>query len=881
MKPRYYALLVLVACALLIARTASRHRAIVLAPQPPTYEPLGYYDLVNRGLSDVLRFETSESTPGESVPVFEADADPSAGQRLFRRRSFIDEDLEHPERFRQETDDRAAIQAGFRSRKLPFSEQQSWLGSILFRASAVRPRLVSQGGHAYILDPPRTAVRTPTPIRVRLPIGDASKGSVPQTSHIFSWEYERGRMVFRVHAVPGEDGVNVVLTQPADALGRIRLNGYSLPGSGAQRLVRPGDWLAVEGPWGKEVFYLEQNSAGIVSEIDQAQQGARRTMSSRGAIDSLAEPLVNALNAFVFKQHVGLDANRNQRHPAFSVEEHRAWLLELQRRSMRLSIEESLQVSAHEALDSFVHPERCAAPRNKPGRCTGRNAYWAVTRRGRRYPRIPPRAAVTVVDVTSGEVLAAATYPSVRALDDHVDAIRRTSARIPATLMRDAVLTIERRRDRLEANHALDGHQIGSLVKPLYATAVAMTHKRGSSDPDPMDLTITCRGSTPGHTRGRVVDVAGVPIGRFAETPPPHGANVTFEHFIGWSCNAYMFELGARALLKEPTYSDRTCPNRLNDVLEQSETGALVHYGEMFGATLKDPETRGYFRYDRTFWSPLAEDIEARTGDDGFGCRSRYSETLGPISPAKVNLKVRSMSKCVPDFESFLKGGGTNRWSNVQLGVAYARLASGRRVQGRFLYQAAATRNADRQADPRRERFLPSDRAESIAYEDPKRFDQVRTRVLRGMAAAFDPPRGTVRALRRVLKGTAKNPGVLDVLKRIDLESAAWGAYAKTGSSERKIGYKTRIDGRERLEEVPVGNFVLMLLRCGNGDLHEETLACDRLPPLGEPVRGYVINVWVDGVPAVKSGSRAARLLRRPAGRELLNRIVEFEGSRR
>ncbi|MEM7679342.1 MAG: hypothetical protein AAF449_25495, partial [Myxococcota bacterium] len=177
--------------------------------------------------------------------------------------------------------------------------------------------------------------------------------------------------------------------------------------------------------------------------------------------------------------------------------------------------------------------------------------------------------------------------------------------------------------------------------------------------------------------------------------------------------------------------------------------------------------------------------------------------------------------------------------------------------------------------------FVSSAQSESIAYRAPSRFRQVRRRVLKGMAGVFSGPRGTARALRSVLKGPQKWPGVLDMLKSIDPDGRAWGAYGKTGSSVRKVSYQTTVDGRTRQAEVPVANFVLMLLRCRDADLDDDgSLACRRLPPLGEPVRGYVINIWVDGVPKISGGSRSARLLRQTGGRELLRRIVEFEGSR-
>jgi hypothetical protein len=262
---------------------------------------------------------------------------------------------------------------------------------------------------------------------------------------------------------------------------------------------------------------------------------------------------------------------------------------------------------------------------------------------------------------------------------------------------------------------------------------------------------------------------------------------------------------------------------------------------------------------------------------DCIGCPELLTHSLGTVSPAVVSLDVGSLQRCVPNFSSLLKGGGTNRWSNADLSVAYARLASGRAVEGHIVRDEAAQRptaaNGPKGAPARSGSFVPGNCAVSVACADPARFERVRGEVLAGMGAAF-LPRGTAQPLLgtvRTLTG--------------DLQKASgkpWGVYAKTGTSEREIGVVAAVDhslrptrrGRRRVA-VPEVSFTLMLLECAPGaGTATDTLGCATLPPLGQPVHGYVLHLWVDGVTALHFGSDAGRLYAEPRGRALLERLV-------
>jgi hypothetical protein len=259
-----------------------------------------------------------------------------------------------------------------------------------------------------------------------------------------------------------------------------------------------------------------------------------------------------------------------------------------------------------------------------------------------------------------------------------------------------------------------------------------------------------------------------------------------------------------------------------------------------------------------------------------LGCAEFATQSLAAVSPALVNLDVTSLSRCHPNLSSLLKGGGTNRWSNADLSIAYARLASGRALEGRVvLSDAPAPQPSPSPGTPTTApAFDASDCARSLACADPARFERVRAEVLGGMGEGLAA--GTSRHAR---------PGVGDALARLERASGRrWGAYAKTGSSERPLELVTRVDpdelrptrrGRATVD-VREANFTLLLIECAQDDdgARAGTLACSRLPPLGPGLRGYALHLWTDGVPGVTLGGDAARWLNGAAARALFDRLA-------
>ena len=847
------------------------HRWITEAIQFPTYEPYGYYDLVNVGLRDLIRFDEVRAIPRGDGDVaappelgYAQDrADP--GQWTFIRQSFIEEDLEDPSRFRRRDQNRAELRSGFRARPLPFIQDQSWTGSVQFRSSSVRPRLVSTGGETYIFQKP-TGPQIVDPDN-RIAMNTVDNPPQIRSGSIFAWKHG-GKDIFTMQMVQGSgDNWGVVLVRPEKSSNiRLRINGSDAPSLGEQRQVWPGDWIVVDNLSNKRyVFYLEQQSSGIISRIEQGRQGARRTISTSGAIDSIARPLVNALNSFVWNQSTTLAAN--QRRTSGSVRKKvETWLNKLKRDSISLSIDEALQVAAQGALEDFV---------NHHGR---QQRYW---KQGR-LPRLPPRAAMTVVDAKTGQLLAAATYPTKQAIDKHIEGLKTETPRDleQAKLLRYSVMLAERRREKLEANHALDHHQIGSVVKPLFGAAAALAWLPSHGpDADPLRIKATCTGHSHteeefahrgDETKFKALDVVGfpsldpLPMGVWDEDAR-HG-EVDFEDFIARSCNPFMFRLGAIALHQAGANAELTCPDGVAGTLQTSGDSAFAVYWKMYDLITALPGTRTYTQ-QLSWWDPLSSEMERWVKKDGFGCGFAGGQPpLAWVSPEAVNLRVRSINTCDPDFSSFLKGGGTNRWSNMQTGVAYARLMTGRQVQGSLLEKAFKTKARTKPLE--------------IARTDTARYNKVRDSVLAGMAKSIE--RGTARRLASYARET------VDRLRgtKKDASPPLWGAFAKTGTSDRPVKLVRRVNrflqprrGDLQDAKLKVANLVVLLMRCEDGSQRRHGVGC-QLPNVGDDeVHGYVINIWSEGIPTIINGTRLIQLLNNH-GATFRDRLVELEETR-
>lgn len=854
-------------------------------------EATGYREIVNRGLRERLEWSARDDPPPrpagprprEDEAVDRAAAGPleldlelgdlSPAERRFALMSFLLDDLEYPQRFSRDAAGRARLRAGFRRRPLPFSESARWRGRLLFRRGAREVALRAHDGREVYLHLPRDAgAGLPRPESV--PLAAPGAHDEVRSGPSFKWETS-GQTAFSLHAVPGPDGAAVVvLERPRETAGTLVLSGTTLPRDEVQRTLEPGDWLVLR-PGGRapdQIFVLDQGVSGAISEFRRGREGFERTFAPAAGLEPLARSVAGVYDALLSQLVEANARNAKQRQRAAASGPAAAEIEKLKARDLRLTIDAALQAPAQKLLEAQI-----ATPGDG----------WHVGT----LPREPPRAALSVLDLATGELLAAASFPQAAALDRHLDGLRRHvgrggHARCTRPLIDYLQLQHERRRERLLANHVFDAHQVGSTVKPLLAAGFALHWTPAAGGVDPLELTLDCHGGLgldlPPGTPPPLVPETDVPMGVYDD--PAHG-RTGFRQFLARSCNTFMFRLAAQALHATRDFRPADCDGRLEHVLRGDSAGhpetpekarglaPFARFAWLGGAFLRDPETRGVGGRRHAWWSPASDEMFDAV--ERLGCSEFATQSLAAVSPALVNLDVTSLSRCHPNLSSLLKGGGTNRWSNADLSIAYARLASGRALEGRVvLPDAPAPRPAPSPGAPAAA-FDARDCARSLACADPARFERVRAEVLGGMGEGFFPG-GTSRGVQ----ATAQ-----DALARLERASGRrWGAYAKTGSSERPLELVTRVDpdelrptrrGRTTVD-VREANFTLLLIECAPDDdgARAGTLACSRLPPLGPGLRGYALHLWTDGVPGVKLGGDAARWLNGAAGRALFDRLA-------
>jgi hypothetical protein len=196
---------------------------------------------------------------------------------------------------------------------------------------------------------------------------------------------------------------------------------------------------------------------------------------------------------------------------------------------------------------------------------TGRN--WSA-------PRTPIRAGVAVMEVKSGRLLAAASYPTAEEIEPFINGMNRGVAAIAdglkkASAQRRAQQIAARLRDDQPywtSNNNLSRHRIGSVNKVFLSSAIACTPKEGERDLSSLlDLRIPAHDWTLLNGERRVGTENVEPIirlgdhrpfehwvlGRLVSSYPPCGEHMyssghemTFEDAIRASCNHYFATVG-------------------------------------------------------------------------------------------------------------------------------------------------------------------------------------------------------------------------------------------------------------------------------------------------------------------------------------------------
>ena len=406
---------------------------------------------------------------------------------------------------------------------------------------------------------------------------------------------------------------------------------------------------------------------------------------------------------------------------------------------------------------------------------------------GRR--QVPIRGAVTMMDTFTGDVLAAASYPT-----------------LPSDVSRFTYLSETRRASYLE-NQNFVTHPIGSAGKPFWGAAILHVI------PEMESYRVQAHAGRPDWPT-----VIGYPLRPGYETH--NHAALDYVGFLAHSCNKYLIDAATVALaidsgcqagvnsVEQCLQLDRTVPLEAADSfsigrrrysfrprldkymknnafvgIEQSPlltAFRAITGGETFGEGAAEPaDIRGntspdlfrqWYRNSRAHLTPwlrlltAAPEIATWEADQRADLVARFAR----VSPAASNLSVNTVDNIRSEWVNMLLGGGTSMWNNIQLGEALSRLVTGWQVRANMV---KSLRTRDGAA------LLTS------APEPPELqlAAAARTATLRGMQAVVTE--GTATTL---LRTSGDQVGL-----RARLESAlpqyTFQLYAKTGTPRLEI----------------------------------------------------------------------------------------------
>jgi hypothetical protein len=615
--------------------------------------------------------------------------------------------------------------ATFHSQRLPDYTASTWRGRLFFRlgqptVSLASPdRRIEVGRASWERLPLPAAAYTDVWVGPRR--DSRQRGDERAEKMALKWR-EAGRMFASLEHVGDQPAVEVYEERPA-----MLLNGCAVR-TGARLRLDGGDWL-----------WLQEE--GRINEQYRVESGAEASLLS----------FISVVNG------------------------------ELRRRTFGNRLPMADEVTA--AIDAAVRAEREGGRDDFDVHLT-LDAFFQdfVTRRlaafcRRTYGRRPLRAAVTLLEPSTGRVLALGSYPSAGDLED-------------LRLKSDVHKVV------LGQNHNFLVHAIGSATKPFLATAALATQPRLAQ------LTIPCHGG--GDPPPRLM---GYDFGRYSLPPDcgPGGAPIDFRRFLEVSSNRYMLALGILGLAEwqggQPL-PDRAAPPLvapdgyrlggvaavhrpvLTVVKDESRAGATELAGvqdtlfyqrfrDLFGHAAHyaagPPERTLAMRY----WAPVTEATAGVEGDVALA--------FSPVTPERVNLRANLIQQARQDLYTNLLGLGNNRWSNLQLAESLARLVTGRKIDAHLIEHVAVPAPA---GERRRDEVL-WDLEKEIEKARPAPLplaDESRRLVLDGMTQVVTGQRGTARALAPVLAAlNARAP-----------QGVRYSALGKTGTPSTELAVVRR-----------------------------------------------------------------------------------------
>lgn len=325
---------------------------------------------------------------------------------------------------------------------------------------------------------------------------------------------------------------------------------------------------------------------------------------------------------------------------------------------LRLSLDAPLQQATQDALSAGAATVRASrSPDIKP--------------ETRQDPGDAFKAAVTVMDTTTGQVLAIASWPLAET--DLAPAQRRT----------------RRGQNLIAQNHNFERLPVGSMAKAPFSLAIL--------DTDPGLATLKIQGGA----TGRVRTVLGMDLGKGGFDN--HGLGMTdFPTFLEHSNNRYALALMMLAYRDPaaPPQPTRAQPQPVEawslDGHSRTDAPPLPVFGEAtapgpFGWVLRPPPGRGPAWADR-----LGRLFDVDAGQGG-GCRYDVAvwrgltgaappcaSPLAGASPERERLGFDAVASFRNDYLMAGLGGSRSTWSTIKMAEVYSRIVTGRQVRARF-----------------------------------------------------------------------------------------------------------------------------------------------------------------------------------------------------
>lgn len=321
---------------------------------------------------------------------------------------------------------------------------------------------------------------------------------------------------------------------------------------------------------------------------------------------------------------------------------------------LRLSLDARLQQAAQDALSAGA-----ATVRSSVSPETSQDAGEAF------------KAAVTVMDTTSGQILAVASWPLTET--ELAPAQRRT----------------RRGQSLLAQNHNFERLPVGSMAKAPFSLAIL--------DADPALASLKMQGGA----TGRIRTVLGMDLGKGGFDN--HGLGVTdFPTFLEHSNNRYALALMMLAYRNPagPSEPGRAQPPPVEawslEGRSRTDTPPLPVFGEAmapgaFGWVLRPPPGRGPAWPDRLV---RLFDVDAGHGggchyDVGVwrgltGAAPPCASPLAGASPERERLGFDAIASFRNDYLMAGLGGSRSTWSAIKMAEVYSRIVTGRQVSARF-----------------------------------------------------------------------------------------------------------------------------------------------------------------------------------------------------